>query len=110
MSHVLQIARSCKLAADANRDVGRSATADELKEASETIVALESVLRNLVNAKALAGVRAQVAGWNGEGKPDGPYDRLPPRLGATVPKTNCGAVYELDEAMCAARALLGGAS
>ena len=61
----------------------------------------------LVNAKAISGVREMVAGWNGENRPDGPYaERHPFRLGATLPKTNCGRVYELDEAMQAARALL----
>ena len=69
--------------------------------------ALRQALSNLVNAKALAGVRNQVAGWNGEGRPDGPFkERHPIRLGATLPKTNCGAVYELDEAMQAARTAL----
>lgn len=75
-----------------------------------TIKALEALDR-LVNAKALAGVRELVAGWNGENRPDGPYaERHPSRLGATLPKTDCGAVYELDEAMQAARAALAKAS
>jgi|SRR5580700_1876875 hypothetical protein len=64
---------------------------------------LAEALTALVSAKALAGVREIVAGWNGEGKPDGPYARHADRLGATLPKTNCGAVYALDEAMTAAR-------
>lgn len=68
---------------------------------------LALVLDRLVNAPALKGVRELVAGWNGENRPEGPYkDRHPNRLGATLPKTNCGAVYELDEAMQSARALL----
>lgn len=67
---------------------------------------LRKALDNLVNAKALKGVREQVAGWNGEGRPDAPYERHPSRLGATMPKTNCGAVYELDDAMSDARAAL----
>lgn len=68
---------------------------------------LREALCHLVNARALAGVRELVAGWNGENLPDGPYrERHPARLGATLPKTNCGAVYELDEAMQEARAAL----
>ena len=64
-------------------------------------------LGRVSNAKALAGVRDLVAGWNGENRPDGPYtERHPSRLGATLPKTNCGAVYELDEALVNARAEL----
>lgn len=67
---------------------------------------VREALERLVNARALSGVRDLVAGWNGEGRADGPYERHPKRLGATLPKTNCGAVYELDEAMQAARAAL----
>lgn len=67
---------------------------------------LETALAALVNAKALSGVRAQVAGWNGENLPEPHASRHPYRLGATLPKTCCGEVYELDEAMQAARALL----
>jgi hypothetical protein len=68
---------------------------------------LKEALAELVNAKAISGVREVVAGWNGENRPDGPYDRHPPRLGATLPKTDCGSVYELDEAMQRARQALG---
>jgi hypothetical protein len=68
---------------------------------------LEAALKRLVNAQALAGVRDLVAGWNGENRADGPHaERHPAKLGATLPKTNCGAVYELDEAMVRARAVL----
>jgi len=71
-----------------------------------TAPSIREALEALVNAKALKGVRELVAGWNGEGR-DEPYkERHPSRLGATLPKTNCGAVYELDEAMQSARALL----
>lgn len=70
------------------------------------VTALEAALRRLVDARALSGVREIVAGWNGEGRPDGPYPRHDARLGAQLPKTNCGQVYELDEAMTAARASL----
>lgn len=74
---------------------------------SDLVTDLKVALRNLVNAKAISGVREMVAGWNGENRPDGPYvERHPSRLGATLPKTDCGSVYELDEAMQAARALL----
>lgn len=71
------------------------------------IAELEAGLDCLVNAKALSGVRELVAGWNGERRPEGPYtERHPARLGATLPKTNCGAVYALDDAMQTARSLL----
>jgi hypothetical protein len=69
--------------------------------------ALVKALEDLVNAKALSGVRAIVAGWNGEGRAEPYNERHPSKLGATLPKTNCGAVYELDEAMQRARALVG---
>lgn len=69
--------------------------------------ALVEALKALVNAKALSGVRDLVAGWNGESRPEGPYnERHPRRLGATLPKTTCGAVCDLDEALVAARAAL----
>lgn len=67
---------------------------------------LRAIVSRLANARALAGVREIVAGWNGEGKPDGPYERHQSRLGATLPKTDCGAVYELDEALTDARLAL----
>lgn len=52
------------------------------------------------------GVRNLVAGWNGEGRPDGPYaERHPPRLEAILP-TDCGTVYALDAATESARAAL----
>ena len=97
-----------------NEFVRRFETPPIQKEAAATIqplvariAELEAGLDCLVNAKALSGVRELVAGWNGENQPDGPYaERHPARLGATLPKTNCGAVYALDEAMQAARILL----
>lgn len=67
---------------------------------------ITKTLRALVDAKALSGVRNQVAGWNGEGRDEPHKERHPSRLGATLPKTNCGAVYELDDVMQAARAAL----
>lgn len=75
---------------------------DDLAEIYE----LRAALRALVEAKALQGVREIVAGWNGEGREDGPYPRHSDKLGATLPKTNCGAVYALDEALQAGRVLL----
>ena len=68
--------------------------------------ALRERLTKLVDAEALAGIRAQVAGWDGEGREDGPYKRHHAELGASLPKTNCGAVYALDEAIETARKLL----
>ena len=80
--------------------------ASDTRPADVTVDELTAALDRLVNAKALKGVRSLVAGWNGEDR-DEPYkERHPSRLGATLPKTNCGAVYELDEAMQSARALL----
>ncbi|MGB3830869.1 MAG: hypothetical protein WA975_03285 [Mesorhizobium sp.] len=67
---------------------------------------LRAALDRLVNAKALSGIRAQVAGWNGENRQEGPYnERHPSRLGARI-ETNCGRIYELDEIMQEARAAL----
>lgn len=63
-------------------------------------------LGRMIDAKALSGVRELVAGWNGEEQPKPYNERHPAELGATLPKTNCGAVYELDEAMVAARSVL----
>jgi len=75
------------------------------------IAALEAALSRLVNAKALSGVRGQVAGRSGEKIPGGPYkERHPSRLGAILPRTTCGAVCELDEAMRDARRVLSGAT
>jgi hypothetical protein len=79
---------------------------DYISSKEAEVERLREALERLVEAKALAGVRGIVAGWNGEGKPDGPYKRHPKSLGATLPKTNCGAVYELDDALQAARAFL----
>lgn len=96
--------------AEAERD--RAQTACEqigirLNEAEAREATLRAALRRIINAKALRGVRELVAGWNGENRPDGPYaERHPARLGATLPKTTCGAVYELDEAMQSARTAL----
>jgi len=69
---------------------------------------LREALANLVNAKALSGVRSLVAGWNGEDKPER-YERHPSRLGARI-ETTCGRIYELDELLTAARAALSGVS
>lgn len=65
----------------------------------------KALLRNLVEAKALAGVRGIVAGWNGESLPEPHKTRHDPRLGARI-ETNCGAMYALDEALTAARTAL----
>ena len=79
---------------------------EDLWRAKARIEALEAALLNLVNAKALSEVRKLVAGWNGEGR-DEPYKELHPyHLDATLPKTCCGEIYELDEAMKTARAAL----
>lgn len=67
---------------------------------------LVSTLTALTSANALAGVRPLVAGWNGEGKPYFPSERHPPRLGATLPKTDCGAIYDLHDTLSKGRALL----
>lgn len=88
--------------AESQRDVAKAA-ADTLRQ--ERDEAYER-LKTLAEARALSGVRKLVAGWNGEGREDGPYTRHPDELGATLPKTNCGAIYQLDDAMTAARDLV----
>lgn len=92
----------CEVYREASSSPETIANAHLLLAAPDLVKALE----DLVNAKALQGVRQQVAGWNGEGRDTGPFERHPPRLGATLPKTDCGAIYELDDAMQAARAAL----
>ena len=92
-------------------EMDAASTCDQAAAAIQSLVArnaeLEAGLDCLVNAKALSGVRELVAGWNGERRPEGPYtERHPARLGATLPKTNCGAVYALDDAMQTVRSLL----
>lgn len=67
---------------------------------------LHECLSDLVNAKALSEVRRIVAGWDGEDRPEPYRHRHPSELGATIPKTTCGAIYALDEAMQRARAAL----
>jgi hypothetical protein len=62
-------------------------------------------LKALVASIDKMGVRALVAGWNGEGREVAPFKRHPARLGATL-RTNCGNVYALDEATERARKLL----
>jgi hypothetical protein len=66
---------------------------------------LREALDRLTNAKALAGVRPLVAGWNGEGRNEPYNERHPRNLGAKLP-TTCGEVYDLDDALTAARAAL----
>ena len=79
-----------------------------LKAAEQRIEELDARLRAVTEAKALAGVRKLVAGWNGEDRPEGPHtERHPARLGARI-ETNCGAIYALDEALTNARATLKG--
>lgn len=103
---------------DASKEPGADRRRDRLaawidKAAEARAIAAEAerdrlagLLDRLVNAKAISGVRDLVAGWNGENRPDGPYPRHDARLGATLPKANCGQIYELDDAMQAARAAL----
>ena len=74
--------------------------------AADEIERLRAALVALANAEALKGVRGIVAGWNGEGTPEPYQHRHPAELGATMPKTNCGAIYALDEAMQRARSVL----
>lgn len=78
----------------------------EERDALESQVAeLTQKLERLVSAKALSGIRTLVAGWNGENLPQPHIARHPSTLGARI-ETNCGAIYELDEAMQEARAFL----
>ncbi|WP_407146302.1 hypothetical protein [Bradyrhizobium sp. ORS 86] len=64
------------------------------------------LLHEMAYATALDSVRGIVAGWNGENRPDGPFQPHPRELGAQLPKTTCGAIYDLDKAMREARDLL----
>jgi hypothetical protein len=97
-------------AAELKSEPDRSTARERMRAAEARVTALEAALQRLVDARALSGVREIVAGWNGEGRPEGPYPRHDARLGAQLPKTNCGAVYELDEAMRAARQALSRSS
>ncbi|MDR3463294.1 MAG: hypothetical protein P4L76_13365 [Beijerinckiaceae bacterium] len=95
-SYVEKFGDECARAA-----IAESALATERERTAK----LEAALARLVNGKALSGVRDLVAGWNGESHPVPFKHRHPNKLGATL-KTNCGAIYELDDAMQAARAAL----
>lgn len=75
------------------------ADANLISAAPEMLEALEAI----VNAEALSGVEALVAGWNGP--PEKPYSPHPANLGASI-KTTCGRVYKLDEALKSARAAI----
>lgn len=89
---------------DANSTVREAAA--RIQSDAATIERLREALGKLTHAKALKSVRGLVAGWNGEGREDGPFEeRHPPRLGAHI-ETNCGAIYELDEALVQARSLI----
>ena len=77
---------------------------DERDALRAQVRALREALDNLVNAPALSGIADLVRGWSG--KPDDPNPRHPSNLGAQI-KTTCGRVYQLDEALTAARAALG---
>ena len=68
--------------------------------------ALRQRLAVLANSEALASVRGIVAGWNGEGRAAIPFTRHPDNLGAQLPKTRCKAIYDLDDAIERAKALL----
>lgn len=76
----------------------------------QEVLKLRKALAAIVNAEALAGVRDLVAGWNGENREDGPYRRHPPKLGATLPKTTCSAIYALDEALQQGRSVIASES
>lgn len=67
-----------------------------------TIKALVEATEGFLSAFDKLKVRLLVAGWNGEDKSDGPYERHPNLLGVTL-RTNCGQVYALDEAAEGAR-------
>ncbi|MBN7759324.1 hypothetical protein JYP46_21075 [Nitratireductor aquimarinus] len=76
-------------------------------EAVRVATEAKTLIEQLVNAKALRDVRQLVAGWNGEDHLGvKQYERHPKKLGATLPKTTCGAIYELDEVMQRARDFL----
>ena len=58
--------------------------------------------RELLACVDKLGIRKLVAGWHGEGKPDGPYPPHPKSLGCKL-DTNCGLVVMLDRAAEALR-------
>ena len=84
---------------------------DELYALRETALQLEAMQREMaaiLDAEALSGIRALVAGWNGEHLPENErFGRHHDQLGVKLP-TTCGAIYALDEAMIRARTLIQG--
>lgn len=58
---------------------------------------LREALGGLYRAVDGLGLRAIVAGWNGEGRDDGPNDPHHPELRVNLP-TNAGTVYAIDAA------------
>lgn len=56
---------------------------------------LIAALEDAREALERLGLRELVAGWNGENRPDGPYEPHPAKLGVTL-RTNAGTVYEID--------------
>lgn len=91
---------------DGGSQLDKEETLIDLADAADEIDRLRDALTALANAEALSGIRAIVAGWNGEGRDESYQHRHPDKLGATLPKTTCGAVYALDEAIQNARAAL----
>lgn len=71
---------------------------DERDALRAQVRALREALDNLVNAPALSGIADLVRGWSTRSRSCS--------LGAQI-KTTCGRVYQLDEALTAARAALG---
>ena len=93
--------------------VRRLRFADDLVAAWNNRTAAEAASRareaRLLAAVDALGLRQLVAGWNGENRPDGPYEPHPRKLGVTL-RTNAGQVYDLDAAAEAARAALASTS
>ena len=86
--------------------VDKAAAWDAIAKKNEQITTLVKALEELVNAKALARVRSIVSGWNGENRPDGPFEhRHSFNLGARI-ETCCGHMYQLDEIMQRVRTIL----
>lgn len=75
----------------------------EIRAQAEAVARAE--IEELVAAVDALDLRQLVAGWNGENRPDGPYEPHPRKLGVTL-RTNAGQVYDLDAATEAVRALL----
>lgn len=73
-----------------------------LREETKLASAFVEEARELLACVDKLGLRKLVAGWHGEGKPDGPYPPHPKDLGCKL-DTKCGLVVLIDRAAEALR-------